>query len=267
LATDLFRQKPVIGMIHVGALPGTPAACLTVGELMEVAVSEARIYRDAGIDGIIVENMHDVPYLRKVGPEIVSSMAVICKAVKDESRLPLGVQILAGANLEAMAVALAAGLEFVRVEGYIYAHIADEGWIESSAAELLRYRKSIGADKIQVWADIKKKHSSHTITTDITLGESARTVAFMRGDASIVTGSSTGEPPQIKDILEAKAHSGLPVILGSGVTAENVSDFYEHADGFIVGSYFKRDGLWSNPVDTKRVEFFLNSLNELRQLK
>ena len=94
----------------------------------------------------MIENMHDVPYLRgSVGPEVVASMAVVGRAVKSESKLPVGVQILAGANLEAIAVAHAAGLDYVRVEAYAFAHVADEGVIESSAAELLRFRRKIGA--------------------------------------------------------------------------------------------------------------------------
>jgi membrane complex biogenesis BtpA family protein len=252
-------------MIHVGALPGTPASKVSVPEIIEQAVSEARIYRAGGVDGVMIENMHDVPYLRgRVGPEIVAAMAVTGRAVKEECNLPTGVQILAGANTEAMAVAHAAGLDFIRAEGYAFAHIADEGWIESSAAELLRYRKQIGAERVEVWADVKKKHSSHAVTTDISLGATAEAVEFMRADAVIVTGSATGRPPCIADVAEARANARLPVLLGSGVDAANIADFYEAADGFIVGSYFKRDGHWASPVDPERVERFIEAVSKLR---
>ena len=166
-------------------------------------------------------------------------------------------QILAGANLEAMAVAHAAGLDFIRAEGFAFAHVADEGLIQSSAAKLLRYRKQIGAERVQVWADVKKKHSSHAITADIDIGATAEAVEFMRGDAVIVTGSVTGDPPRAEDIVEVKQHCRLPVYLGSGVTAENLATFYETADGFIVGSHFKKDGHWKNVVDAKRVKRFM----------
>lgn len=256
MLTSLFPQpKPVIGMIHVGALPGTPAQSQTMRELIELATLEARLYREGGVDGIAIENMHDVPYLRGgVGPEIVAAMTLLGQAVKAESNLPVGIQILAGANIEALAVAHAAGLDFVRVEGYVFAHVADEGLIESSAAKLLRYRKQIGAERVQVWADIKKKHSAHALTADISLGATAETVAFMRGEAVIVTGNVTGDPPKPADVLEAKAHCALPVILGSGITAENLAEFYPHADGFIIGTYFKVAGQWTNTVDPARVE-------------
>src|SRR3954464_8996435 len=93
-------SKPLIGVIHVGALPGTPRSRGGVDELADAAVREAAVYRDGGVDALMIENMHDVPYLRgSVGPEVVAAMAVIGRAVKSESKLPVGVQILAGANL------------------------------------------------------------------------------------------------------------------------------------------------------------------------
>jgi uncharacterized protein len=262
MSTLFSRSKPVVGVIHVGALPGTPRNVDTVSRLAEVAKSEARIYRDCGIDGIIIENMHDVPYLRgNVGPEIVAAMTVIASVVKDESSLPVGIQILAGANLEAMAVAHAANLNFIRAEGYAFAHVADEGLIQSSAAELLRYRKMIGATEVQVWADIKKKHSAHAITADVSLGITAETVEFMGADCLIVTGRMTGEAPVIDDVREARSYSKLPVFLGSGTNPENIAQFVNDAHGFIIGTAFKVDGIWSNTVDPRRVERLVSALH------
>jgi uncharacterized protein len=266
VTADLFKNiKPVVGVIHVGALPGTPASRLGVDELTELAAREAAAYRDGGVDGLMVENMHDVPYLRgSVGPEVVAAMAVVARAVKSESNLPVGVQILAGANAEAMAVARAAGLDYIRAEGFAFAHVADEGLIQSSAAELLRFRKRIGAEGVRVFADVKKKHSSHAITADVSLGETAAAVEFMRADAVVVTGGVTGEPPRAADVREAKSRCRLPVLLGSGITAENVAKFYKDADGFIVGSYFKEGGLWSNTVDPSRVGRLMDAVRKLR---
>lgn len=250
--------KPVIAMIHVGALPGTPANQLNLSAIEQQAVAEAKMFRAAGVHGLMVENMHDTPYLRgRVGPEIVAAMAIIARAVKQAGGRACGVQILAGANLEAMAVAQAAGLDFVRAEGFAFAHVADEGIIQSSAAELLRYRRVIGAESVQVWADVKKKHSAHAITADVGIGETAHAVEFMGGDAVIVTGTVTGKAPQHADVLAVKRQTQLPVYLGSGVTAANLKRFYAAADGFIVGSEFKQGGHWSGAVDPKRVERFL----------
>lgn len=259
------RQKRVIGVIHVGALPGTPRNTQTIAELSAAARHESQLYRDAGVDGIAIENMHDVPYLRgEVGPEIVAAMTAISSEVRSEIDLPIGIQILAGANIESMAVAHAAGLDFIRAEGYAYAHIADEGLIQASAAKLLRYRRMIGATRVQVWADVKKKHAAHAITADVSLGETAETVEFMGADCVIVTGNVTGSPPTAADVKEAKAHCRLPVMLGSGISSGNIAEFYSEADGFIVGSDFKVDGLWSNPVDPSRVERLVTILKDLQ---
>ena len=266
MSKDLFATRgTVVGVIHVGALPGTPGSRLDVRALIDLAVREAAAYRDGGVDGLMIENMHDVPYLRgSVGPEIVAAMAVIGRAGKEEARLPTGVQILAGANVEALAVAHAAGLDYIRAEAYTFAHVADEGIIESSAAELLRFRRRVGADRVRVWADVKKKHAAHAITADVSLGETAAAVEFMSGDAVIVSGGVTGEPPRATDVREAKSHCRLPVLLGSGVTPENVAEFFEDADGFIVGSYFKEGGRWSNTVERGRVERLTEVVRRLR---
>ena len=263
---SLFPQlKTIIGVIHVGALPGTPRGSRSVSELVALARQEAKLYREAGVDGVIVENMHDVPYLRgAVGPEIVAAMTAIGVEVKAECGFPVGVQILAGANIEAMAVAHAAGLDFIRAEGYAYAHVADEGLIQASAAELLRFRKMIGAAGVQVWADVKKKHAAHAITADVSLGETAETVEFMGADCVIMTGSATGKAPLIADVQEAKSHCGLPVFLGSGITENNLAEFYDHADGFIIGSALKVNGLWSNTIDPVRLNRVISTLNKLR---
>jgi membrane complex biogenesis BtpA family protein len=252
--------RPVIAMIHVGALPGTPASHATMRELEAQAVAECAVYREAGVHGVMLENMHDVPYLRGgVGPEITAAMTVLAMAVKAASGLPCGIQVLAGANHEALAVAHAAGLDFVRVEGFAFAHVADEGIIQSSAASLLRFRRQIGAERVQVWADVKKKHASHAITADVGIGETAAAAEFMRADAVIVTGTSTGESVAEADVAEVRARCGLPLYLGSGVTAENLPRYFAAADGFVVGSAFKTEGRWGGDVDPARVARFMDA--------
>ncbi|NBS55095.1 BtpA family membrane complex biogenesis protein [bacterium] len=258
------HRKPVIAMIHVGALPGTASHGSSVAEIERLALREADIYRKAGVHGLLIENMHDTPYLKgSVGPEIVATLAVISREIRKASRLPCGIQILAGANQEALAVALAARLDFIRAEAYSFAHVADEGLMESCAGELLRYRRTIGAGAVSVWADIKKKHSSHAITADIDIGEVAHAVEFMKGDAVIVTGATTGDSPQLADLRKTKAATSLPVYLGSGMTHKNLGSYLQLADGFIVGSEFKKDGKWFNPLDPERITRFMSQHRKL----
>ena len=191
-AISLFKSaQPVVAMIHAGALPGTPASRHNLRDIVAQAEREARLYRDAGVDGLLIENMHDTPYMRgQVGPEIVAAMTVVVAAVKKAASLPTGLQILAAANREALAVAHATGLDFIRAEGFVFAHVADEGIIQSCAAELLRYRRAIGAEHIQIWADVKKKHSAHAVTADVSIGETAYAVEFMRAMLSSSPGPS-----------------------------------------------------------------------------
>ena len=178
--SSLFgMQRALIGAIHTGGLPGTPNADRGVDAIAEACAAEARTYASAGFHGLIIENTHDRPYLKgSVGPEVAAALAVIGYSVRRASGLPLGIQVLAAANQTALAVAYACGACFVRVEGFVFAHVADEGLIESSAGELLRYRRMIGADDIRVFADIKKKHSAHAITADVDLVETARAAEF-----------------------------------------------------------------------------------------
>ncbi|HSA20023.1 MAG TPA: BtpA/SgcQ family protein [Myxococcota bacterium] len=255
--------RALIGMLHVGALPGTPAAREPLAALAERAVREARVYRDAGFHALLLENMHDRPYLKgAVGPEIVAGMTAVGVEVRRAVALPLGVQVLAGANREALAVALAIGAVFVRVEGFVFAHVADEGLIESSAGELLRYRRALGAEGIRVFADIKKKHSAHAITADVSLAETARAAEFFLADGLVVTGAATGDPADPADVEAAAAAASLPVLVGSGVHADNLGR-YQGAAGFIVGSSVKQGGTWDRPLDEARVAELVRAAREL----
>ncbi len=267
LLSSFDGRRAIVGMIHVGALPGTPRQAVALDQIIEQAVAEARLYTDAGLDGLLIENMHDVPYLcGAVGPEIVAGMTGVGMAVRRASPLPLGVQILAAANREALAVAQACGAAFVRGENFVYAHVADEGLMPTAeAGPLLRYRRQIGADGVSIIADVKKKHSSHAITQDVSLAEAARTTEFCGADGIVVTGVATGEPAEVDDVATVKEAVHIPVCIGSGLTAENLPTLWPHADVFIVGSHFKVDGLWSNAVDTRRVAAFMAIVGGLRE--
>jgi len=244
--------RALIGVIHVQALPGTPANRLSVGAIAEIAAAEARVYAAAGFHGLMIENTHDRPYLKgTAGPEITAAMSVIGAAVRAAAPLPLGIQILAGANRSSVAAAHACGASFVRVEGFVFAHVADEGIFESSAGDLLRYRRSIGADDVRVFADIKKKHSAHAITADVDIGETAKAAEFFSVDGVIVTGTSTGAPADADEVRTVSGAVGVPTIVGSGITPDNIAH-YRDADAFIVGSTVKSDGVWSSPLDAAR---------------
>jgi len=259
-------HKPIIGMIHAEALPGTPDYGGDVKSIISKAKKEAEIYKECGIDAVILENMHDVPYLkRKVGPEIISLMSIIGYEIKNSFSFPCGIQILAGANKAAIATAHSAGLDFIRAEGFVYAHVADEGIIESDAGELLRYRKTIGAENVLIFADVKKKHSSHSITSDVDIVETAHTAEFFKSDGVVLTGISTGKEADVNEVKKVKDNVSIPVLIGSGLTVDNVENYFSFADGFVVGSHFKKDGFWKNEIDVKKVQKFMSKINELKK--
>ncbi|XP_069463180.1 uncharacterized protein F13E9.13, mitochondrial-like [Ambystoma mexicanum] len=259
------KVKPaIIGMVHARALPGTPGGRLPISSIVEEACLEAEIYKDAGIDGLIVENMHDVPYSLCIGPEVTAAMTAICAAVRQTcSRLPLGIQILSCANQQAMAVALASGLDFIRTEGFVFSHVADEGIVNACAGDLLRYRRQIGAEHVQIFADIKKKHSAHALTADVSVSETAKAAEFFLADGIVLTGAATGIQANTEELKEARDAVRIPVLIGSGVTLENLEDYVD-ANALIVGSYFKEGGHWSGRVDPERVNMFMDKTKQLR---
>nr|XP_057934855.1 uncharacterized protein F13E9.13, mitochondrial [Doryrhamphus excisus]XP_057934856.1 uncharacterized protein F13E9.13, mitochondrial [Doryrhamphus excisus]XP_057934857.1 uncharacterized protein F13E9.13, mitochondrial [Doryrhamphus excisus] len=263
---DLFgRLKGVVmGMIHVQALPGSPLGRMKMSDIIEEACKEASIYRDAGLDAVILENMHDVPYSLSPGPEVCACMTAVCAAVRNVCPdMPLGVQLLSSANRQALAVALASGLDFIRAEGFVFSHVADEGPVHACAADLLRYRKMIGAEHVLVFTDIKKKHSSHALTADLSIEETARAAEFFLSDGLIVTGTSTGQEADPRELRDVSRCVTIPVLVGSGVTYDNM-ERYLAAHGLIVGSDFKDGGVWSAGVDAERVVRFMTKMRRLR---
>jgi len=253
-------EKPIIAMIHTDALPGAPKYDGNLKAIINKAKTEAELYLSLGIKALMIENMHDVPYLnRNVGPEITSAMSIILYELKQKYDVPTGIQVLAGANKVALACANAAGADFIRAEGFVFAHVADEGTFNSDAGELLRYRKQIGAENILVFTDIKKKHSSHSITADTSIEETAKAAEYFLSDGLIITGSSTGKEPSVEEIKNVKNSVKIPVIAGSGITARNIKEYDEFCDALIIGSYFKVDGFWANPLDPARIELLLKS--------
>ncbi|XP_062621067.1 uncharacterized protein F13E9.13, mitochondrial-like [Saccostrea cucullata] len=418
----------IIGMIHVPALPGTPRGSDKIRNILSFVRKEVSIYWNAGVDSILVENMHDLPYIqgRDMGPEIVACMTRICSTAKsafqrrnlaacidphekmvnslralfsalpgdvqdkaskvtystyfkdgneyilarfpglteegtgstkaeaktlgllqlcenlvDEEKLDqkhviakykdehmeqltnktvlqhfnsyckeknlqlqmdavwdddqkkfrgsvyvdgeligeefgnskrgaklkscwkalktknyVGIQILAGGNKQALAVAQAAELDYIRAEGFVYSHVADEGWMDACAGDLLRYRKIIGAKDVKIFTDIKKKHSAHAVTSDISLVETARAAELFGSDGVIVTGTATGvetDPTEVQDVVRSVS---IPVLVGSGVTMNNVHKF-QSASGLIVGSHFKRLQQWDNQINIARLLKFM----------
>lgn len=247
--------KALIGMVHVLALPGTPFASRSLAEIEDVALRDAALLARLGFDAIIIENMHDRPYVNAPhGPETIAAMTRVGLAIRRElPRMPLGVQVLSFGHLEALAIAMAIDGAFIRVENFVFAHVADEGLLpEAAAGRLLRERSRLGAAHVALMCDIKKKHASHALTADVPIADAAKAAEFFGADGLIVTGTHTGTPTDPSDLAAARKGASLPVWVGSGVTPEQVRPLLKQADALIVGSSIKKGGVWHHPVDAKR---------------
>ena len=194
----------LIGMVHLRPLPGSPGYAGDLPSILDAALRDAEALLAGGCDALLVENMGDVPYLKgAVHPATAATMAVATDRVVGLGA-PVGLQILAGANRQALGVAAATGARFVRVEAFAYAHVADEGWIDACAGPLLRDRRGLQAD-VAIWADVQKKHAAHAVTADVGLSDLARGHAFCGADALIVTGTATGQATARADVATVAA--------------------------------------------------------------
>lgn len=254
MLSNLFgTTKPIIGVVHLMPLPGSPRWSGDLRAVLDHAREDAKALVSGGASGIIVENYGDVPMRKgQVGPETVAAMTLAVEAVKETASLPLGINVLRNDAKSALAIAAICGAAFIRVNVHTGVMVTDEGIIEGRADETLRYRQALGCD-VKIFADVLVKHA-------VPLGEqdhwhAART-AKERGlaDALIVSGAMTGEEASVDDVRIVKsAVRDTPVLVGSGVDENNVTNLVAVADGAIVGTSLKREGQVFNPVDRQRV--------------
>ncbi|MCB8876810.1 BtpA/SgcQ family protein [Acidisoma silvae] len=261
------RRKVVIGVIHSRPLPGSPAyEGESMDSIVAYAVEEARRYEAGGLDGLIVENHGDIPFAKpdQLGPETAACMAVMTDAVRRASKLTVGVNVLANGAIQALAVAKAANAAFVRVNQWTNAYVANEGLMDGPAGQAMRYRAWLQARAVKVFADVHVKHGAHAITGDRTIPELARDAEFFDADVAIATGQRTGDAATTDEIRAIGEGCSLPVVIGSGVTPQNVGEILSIADGVIIASFLKRDGVWWNEVDPERVKVFMAEADRVR---
>ncbi|MGF7206120.1 hypothetical protein GGE65_000678 [Skermanella aerolata] len=267
--TDIFgKRKVAIGVIHCPALPGTPDhRGQSMTAISDQACADAEAYVAGGIDGLIVENHGDIPFVKPadLGPETAACMAVITDRIRREFGVPLGINVLANAPVHALAVAVAGGARFVRVNQWANAYVANEGLIEGEAGKTLRYRASLGAADVAIFADSHVKHGSHSIVADRSIPELTRDLEFFHADAVIATGQRTGDAADPDEVRTIRDATSLPVLIGSGVTEGNVESLLDVAEGVIIGSSLKAGGVWWNAVEKERVASFMELVRAVRE--
>lgn len=256
-------RKPLIGNLHLPALPGAPRYDgRPVEEIYDFAVADALRLRDGGIDAIMIENAGDLPYRRPedIGPETVAFLAVATDRVRQATGLPVGITCVANGVIPALAVAKAAGAGFVRANIWITSYVANEGILDGPAAEATRYASAIDADDVLVLADVKVKFGAHVLTQDRPLAEVAQDIELCGADAVVVTGLRTGSATSVDDVREVKDAVGIAVVVGSGLSPQNSRELFEVADGAVVGASLKHDGNWWNAVDPDRLGTLIGGL-------
>jgi uncharacterized protein len=253
--------KPVVGMVHLLPLPGSPRWAGSMDEVLVRAVAEATILARGGLNGVLVENYGDVPFFPvSVPPETVAAMAVAVREVVRAVPLPVGVNVLRNDASAALAVAAAAGARFVRINVHTGSMFTDQGRLEGRAHETLRQRRSLGTP-VAILADVLVKHATPPPGTTL---EGAARDAWHRGlaDGLILTGGETGAPADARDIRRVKRV--LPaegkVWAGSGVTPDDAPALLEAADGLIVGSALQAGGLAGGGVQAERVGALIRAL-------
>ena len=254
------RQKVLIGMIHCPPFPGSPRyRGATMDSLYDACLRDAEALVQGGMHGLIVENHGDIPFSKPedIGPETPAFLSVVTDRVKRATGVPVGINVLANAPLPAIATAVAGGADFVRVNQWANAYVANEGFMEGRAGEALRYRSLLRAEKVRIFADAHVKHGSHAIVADRSVTELTRDLAFFDADCVIATGQRTGHAASPEEIDEIAAATHLPVLVGSGVTEDNIATILSRTNGVIVASSLKVGGVWWNPVEPDRVKRFV----------
>ncbi|MGH7186076.1 MAG: BtpA/SgcQ family protein [Pseudomonadota bacterium] len=265
---DLFAvEKPVIGMVHLWPLPGAPGYTgYGMRTVMDHALRDAEALVAGGVDGLMVENMWDLPYFvgHDVKPEAIAAQAVAAAEVVQHHAVPVGINVIHNGGVQCLAIAVAAGARFIRVCILTGSRLWDTGELDHGcAAELVRKRKELHAGHIQIFADVDKKHSIRFPGLD--LETHIEWTEYYGADALIVSGRMTGSAPDVAKVREARQYATRPILIGSGSTAQNVAAFLEYAGGIIVGSSLKVDGVPENPVDGKRVRQFMDAVRAARE--
>jgi hypothetical protein len=256
------RRFPLIGMVHLGPLPGSPLYEAPLSAIIDAAERDARALCDGGIAGLLVENYGDTPFFGgRVPPVTVATMAVVVSRIVAWSPVPVGVQVLRNDARGALAVAVASGALFLRVNVFAGVAVAGEGLLRGDAAALLRERRALGAD-VAIWADFRAKHAAPlgARSDEVELAELA---GRAHADAIVVSGEATGAAPDPAALARIRAAArDASLVLGSGLSAENAGALIPHVDAAIVGTSVKRGGVTTNPVDPASVRALVEAVEE-----
>ncbi|MCC6669536.1 MAG: BtpA/SgcQ family protein [Planctomycetes bacterium] len=253
----MTREKPILGVVHLKALPSAPRARLAFPQVLELALADAKALADGGVDGIFLENFGDAPFCKgtradPVAPDVPAALAVVAREVRLATSLPVGINCLRNDAVAALGAAVVAGASWVRVNVLTGAAVTDQGILDAEAERVLAYRRRVGASA-RILADLFVKHAQPLAPAP--LADAARDLAERSGaDGLILTGARTGAPVDPGQVRAVRAAVGaFPIWIGSGLDPDNAATLLPLCDGAIVGTWFKVDGRIDHPVDPDRV--------------
>jgi membrane complex biogenesis BtpA family protein len=255
--------KPVITMLHFPGLPGRPLHDVSAGRerFLDSLRHDLAILQEAGADGVLFCNEADYPYQLEVGPEIPAAMAAAIGELRSEVHVPFGGNILWDAR-SSLALARATGASFIR-EVLTGVYESDLGMIEPQIGEIAGYRTMIGAGDVALFDNILPEFASAIGSR--TVADRAKGAAFLGMDAILISGPAAGVPFEMSALRAAKeAVPETPVIANTGVRADRVAEIFEVADGAIVGTSLKVDGVTWNAVDRDRAMRLMDAARAAR---
>ena len=247
------QRHVVIGVVHAPPLPGTPRYGGSWTDVQNFVRSDAASLVEGGVDGLILENFGDAPFFPRCVPiDVVAHMTQLASILRSQFDVPLGINVLRNDGVGALAIAAATDAQFIRVNVLCGARVTDQGIVEGIAHDLLRARNGLQSH-VKIVADVDVKHSA-TLAPRPLEDEVADLIERGLADAVIVSGMATGQAVLSEHVRRVKHVAGnTSVLVGSGVTPENIAEYGSAADGFIIGTGFKRDGVCTHEVDVMRV--------------
>lgn len=261
--TQIFQtSNPIIGVVHLLPLPTSARWGGSLKAVIDRAEQEATALAAGGVDGIIVENFFDAPFVKdRVDPAVVSAMTIIVERIANLIMLPIGINVLRNDATSAMAIASCTNAQFIRVNVLMGVMATDLGLIEGQANQLLRYRRELGSN-VAILADVLVKHARPLASPNLTTAVQD-TIERGLADGVILSGWATGSPPNLEDLeIATAAAKGTPVFIGSGANWQNIAELMQAADGAIVASSLKRNGKITEPIDPISVSQFVEAAKQ-----
>lgn len=258
-------DKPIVAMLHLAALPGDPHydSAAGVDAIVDRARGELRSLTDGGVDAVMFSNEFSLPYLTKTEPITAITMARVIGELLGEIRTPYGVNVLWDATAS-IDLAVATGAGFVR-EIFTGVYASDFGLWDTNVGATARHRARMSGQDIRLLFNIVPESAIYLGSRD--LASLTKTTVFATlPDVICVSGATAGSPTDTAALKTVKENAGdVPVFVNTGVRADNVAEQLTIADGAVIGTFFKRDGIFTNRADQKRVEQLMKSVSAYRE--